>query len=157
MSLGDQIVVLANLIVAVAAAVALYIGWRQIKISRELSAIAAYENHLALCLQYPRYSTGQIRFEDLSVEDLDGYIVFVHYVLTTGERIYSIFPNDKGWALAIEQDIRLHRRFIASKHFTNRLKYKTWRINTIIERVLNEPECDGSAGPGAVTQGGPNR
>ena len=60
----------SNLAIAIFAAIALYIGLRQVKDSREVSALSAYENYHILCLQYPKYSIGLQNFDELSEEEL---------------------------------------------------------------------------------------
>lgn len=142
MGVGEVVGIAANVIVASAASIALWIGWRQVSISREISALEAYENYHLLCLQYPKYSTGRIDFEKSKADELDSYTVFVLYTLMIGERIYSLFPNDKGWMFSIEEDIRIHRRFIASDIFSYHLHNQQWLIRPLIERVLEEPQLN---------------
>ena len=127
---------LANLIVALVAMVALYMASRQIAISRELSALEAYENYHSMCLQYPEYSSGSVNFEKFDNEKLQQYQIYVLYTLMMDERIFALFPKDSGWIFSIEDDIQMHLGFIKSIHFKMHLENQNWKILPIIQRVI---------------------
>ena len=135
----DWLAPVTNLLIALFAGVALIVAVRQIKISREISALAAYENYHLLCLQYPRFAGGRLDYENSDPDELDSYIVFVLYMLMTGERIFALFPREPGWCHAIEDDIRIHRRFIASEQFREYRENQEWQIKSLIDKVLSEP------------------
>jgi hypothetical protein len=129
---------LANILVSVTAALALYLAWRQIKISRELSALEAYEKYHEMCLQFPQFGSGHVDYEQLSKSDSRAYVIWVLYTLMIGERIFALFPKDEGWCFSIMDDIRMHRKFIASEHFAYHLQGQGWTITPLIKRVLDE-------------------
>lgn len=107
----------ANIIIAGAAAAALYLGWRQIGISRELSALEAYENYHMMCLQYPEFSNGDVDYEGLDKIELSQYTVYVLYTLMMVERIHALFPKDEGWHFSICDDIRMHEIYRLGRLF----------------------------------------
>jgi hypothetical protein len=127
-----------NGLVAAAALAALYLGWRQVGISRELSALEAYENYHLTCLQYPEFSCGGVEFDKFDENHLRKYEVYVLYTLMMGERIFALFPNDVGWRYSICDDIRMHRQFIESEHFSEHLAHQGWKILPLIKSVLAE-------------------
>ena len=127
---------IANLIVATVALVALFLAWRQISVSRELSALEAYENYYSMCLQYPHFSSGAVDFEKFNAAKLRQYEIYVLYTLMMDERIFALFPNDKGWIYSIEDDIRMHLSYISSLHFSEHLEHQNWKILPIIQRVI---------------------
>jgi len=132
----------ANITIAGAAAAALYLAWRQIGISRELSALEAYENYHMMCLQYPQFSNGNVDFEGFDKIELSQYTVYVLYTLMMVERIHALFPNDEGWRFSICDDIRMHKKFIASEVFSRHLANQQWAILPLIMTVLREDACE---------------
>ncbi|HMG48251.1 MAG TPA: hypothetical protein VK614_12415 [Allosphingosinicella sp.] len=134
----ETVSIVTNVLLTIFAATALYVGYRQIAISNEIAARSAYESYHLLCLQYPELSCGDIEYEDLGKEQLDKYTVFVLYMLMTGERVYALFPHDAGWAFALEDDVRKHRRFISSPYFAEHRSKQEWLTQALIERVLAE-------------------
>ncbi len=137
--LGNLISAMANVVVAIIAGIALYIGWRQVHVSREISALEAYENYHLVSLDHPKFATGNIDFDKASAEHRECYSCYVSYALMTGERIMSLFPHDEGWVEAIKDDIRIHRSFIASDHFKSYRDNQTERMSELICEVLAEP------------------
>jgi hypothetical protein len=130
-------------VVALIAGLALYLAWRQIGVSRELSALDAYENYHSMCLQYPEFSCGNVPFKRFASAKRRQYEVYVLYTLMMDERIYALFPNDEAWLFSIKDDIRLHSEFIASPHFIEHLSNQGWKILPIIEEVLAESRSSG--------------
>lgn len=128
----------AEAVVAVFAGVALFVGLRQVRISHEVGALEAYENYHMTCLQYPQFSSGRLNFERCSATERDCYLTFVLYALMTGERVLRLFPKDQTWVFAVKDDIRLHRRFIASPHFRNYRRFQDRMIRWLIVEVLKE-------------------
>jgi hypothetical protein len=131
---------IADVVVALFAGAALVIGWRQVRISRELSALEAYEHYHLLCLQHPKFSGGAFGFEACSAQDRDSYCTFVLFALMTGERILNIFPRNESWRESIRDDIRIHRRLIRSTHFEAYKRNQVRPMSDLIDEVLAEPE-----------------
>ena len=136
--LANLIGAIANVLIATIAGIALYIGWRQVHVSRELSALEAYENYHLVTVEHPKFAGGTIDFEKASSDERECYSCYVSYALMTGERIMSLFPRDEGWVEAIKDDIRIHRAFIASDHFTPYRENQTDRMAELIREVLAE-------------------
>jgi hypothetical protein len=136
-STADWISAVSNLIVAAAAAAALYIGWRQVTISREISALEAYEDYHRLCIEYPEFSDGA-DVDELSEIDKKRYVSFVLFVMMTGERVYSLFPNDDSWCDSLRDDFRTHRHLLEHEVFSTFRRQK-WLTGALLESVLAEP------------------
>jgi hypothetical protein len=150
----DIIVAGTNLMVAIFAGIALFVGIRQIHISREVSALAAYENYHMACLQYPEFAGGRLDFVACDPKKFDCYCTFVLYALMTGERVLKLFPDDKDWIYAVKDDIRLHRRFIRSDHFVGYRNHQHETIQRLIHDVLAECE-DANPKPSRTSDGPP--
>jgi hypothetical protein len=129
---------ISSIVVGLIAVLALYLAWRQIAVSRELSAMEAYENYHSMCLQYAEYTSGEVEFEKFSPAKLRHYEIYVLYTLMMCERIYALFPDDAGWLFSIEDDIKMHLPFIKSEFFATQLDNQQWNILPIIKRVINE-------------------
>ena len=129
---------LANIVVAVTAGAALYLAWSQIKLSRELSALDAYERYHEMCMEYPQYVDGSLDYKTLNATERSCYETFVLYTLMIDERIYSLFPDDDAWHYSIMDDIRSHKPFIGSDDFGHHLEGQGWTITPLIKRVLAE-------------------
>ena len=128
----------ANIVVAIIACVALFLAWRQIGVSRELSALQAYETYHSMCLQYSEYSSGNVDFASFDAAKLQQYQVYVLYTLMMDERIFALFPKDAGWIFSIKDDIEMHWEYIASSHFADHLANQQWNILPLIREVLTE-------------------
>jgi len=138
--------IVTNVLLTLFAGIALYVGYRQILISNEIAARSAYESYHLLCMQHPRFSAGMVDPATCSAEEQEAYTVFVLYMLMTGERIYTLFPKDRGWLFAIEEDVRNHRRFISSPLFAKHLANQEWVTAKLIRRVLAEDTSNQPAG-----------
>jgi hypothetical protein len=125
-------------VLAVTAVVALWVAWRQIGISRELAALEAYENYHSMCLRYPQFTTGEVDFRNFNRQEKEQYKIFVLYTLMMDERIYTLFPRDRGWRFSIKDDIRTHKRFISSEEFAQDLSSQGWSFTSLIDEVLAE-------------------
>ena len=128
----------SNVLVAIFAGIALFIGIRQVNISREVSALSAYENYHMACLQYPDFAGGRINHSKCDPKTLDCYLTFVLYALMTGERVLKLFPADETWVYAVKDDIRLHRSLIASDYFAGYRAHQDPVIRALIDEVLEE-------------------
>jgi len=135
---AETISAIANVAVALFAAIALWVGWRQVLLSREMSALEAYENYHVVAVEHPEFASGRFDFEAAAPDEVERYCLFVHFVLMAGERVLRLFPNDRAWTFAVEDDVRIHRRFISSVYFEEYLAYQDPRMSVIIQRVLKE-------------------
>jgi hypothetical protein len=131
---------ISNLSVAIFAGVALFLAWQQIKISREMSALSAYENYHILCLQYQNFAGGRFDFEKCTADERDAYTVFVLYTLMTGERIFTLYPNDTGWRHAVKDDVSLHYKFISSPYFEEYRANQQDLMKELIDEAIRECE-----------------
>lgn len=136
MSLAEAISATSSIVVGFAAVAALILAWFQVRVSREISAISAYEDYHKLSLQYPEFGLGADH-EKLSELDKRRYLFFVLYALMVGERIFLMSRAGREWTDAIESDVRLHKKFMLSDEFST-YRAQDWAINPIIERVLAE-------------------
>jgi hypothetical protein len=128
----------ANIVVAAIAALALFLAWRQIGVSRELSALEAYENYHSMCLQHSEFSSGKVDFASFDAAKRQQYQVYVLYTLMMDERIFALFPKDAGWIFSIKDDIEMHWEYIASPYFSDHLANQQWKILPLIQEVLAE-------------------
>lgn len=127
-----------NLALAIFAGIALLVGVRQAYISREVSALTAYESYHLACLQYPDLACGRVDWRRSGVQRREHYTTFVLFALMTGERVIKLFPRDKTWLHALKDDIRIHRDFISSDQFRIYRENQYWRICRLIEEVIRE-------------------
>ena len=81
-----------------------------------------------------------MEFEAFDEQTFRQYEMFVLYSLMIGERIYGLFPRDKGWRYSIKDDLRMHKRFLNSDAFKPHLQGQEWRMLPLIEEVLLEPD-----------------
>ncbi|MEQ1882786.1 MAG: hypothetical protein ABL878_17665 [Burkholderiales bacterium] len=135
MSLAD----ICNLLLVTFAGIALYVGLKQVAISREISALSAYESYHMTCINHPEFSAG-FAFDKASELEIERYRMFVLYALMTGERILNLFPKDKLWIFAIEDDVRIHQEFLSSDHFRPYRGKQDPKMSALIERVLSQFE-----------------
>ncbi|HEX8123966.1 MAG TPA: hypothetical protein VF548_00110 [Allosphingosinicella sp.] len=135
---GDLISAAADVTVAIFAGVALFIGWRQVGISRELSALSAYEQYHLASLQHPQFGSGTFNTDGASEEQLSCYRVFVSFCLMTGERILSLFPTDPFWRAAIKDDVLIHARLIRSPIFQKHLENQIPLMRQLIDEAFSE-------------------
>ncbi|CAN0481388.1 unnamed protein product, partial [Phaeothamnion confervicola] len=105
------------MVTALAAFCGLLIAWRQIGVSRQVAAQNAYEAYHHVVIASPQLGRGTFDFSRAKGDDRERYRWFVLSMLLTVERILTLFPKDKQWAVALEQDIILHHRFIESEWF----------------------------------------
>lgn len=146
--MGDVISTAADVVVAVFAGVALWVGLRQVRISHEIGALQAYENYHMACLQYPAFASGRLDFEKCAQEKRDCYVTFVLYALMTGERVLRLFPRDPSWVHAVKDDIRLHRRLIVSSAFRHYRRQQ----DTAIRRLVIEVLCEKAGSKGRLVK-----
>ncbi len=128
----------SNLALAVFAAIALIVGVHQVHISREVSALTAYESYHLACLQYPDLACANVGWKRCGEVRREHYCTFVLFALMTGERVIKLFPRDPTWIHAVKDDIRIHRDFIASDGFKSFRENQNWRVCRLIEEVLEE-------------------
>ena len=133
----------SNLAIALFACVALLVGIHQVFISREVSALSAYESYHLACLEHPDFSCGRVDWRRCGEQRRECYTTFVLFALMTGERVIKLFPRDRTWIHAVKDDIRIHRDFIASEGFRPYRENQYWRICRLIEEVLAEGTEEG--------------
>jgi len=131
----------SSAIVALFAGIALIVGVRQVHISREVSALSAYESYHIACLQYPEFAGGMTDWRRASSQRRDCYTTFVLFALMTGERVLKLFPRDDTWIYAVKDDIRLHRDIIGSDEFRGYRDHQDPLIRQLIEEVVDEPQA----------------
>jgi len=113
-ALGTLAAAVATAIVAIAG---LFVAMRQIRSSREVEALNAYEKYHHLCLEYPEFGTGDFDWASAEPVERRRYFVFVLSVLLTIERILVLFPRDRVWRAAFLDDLDCHERFLRSDEF----------------------------------------
>lgn len=113
-SIGLLAIALATTILA---AMGLSIAARQIQTAREIEALNGYEKYHHLCLEYPDLACADFDHEGASAVDKQRYEVFVASMLLTIERIIVLFPRDKVWRAAFDDDIGRHAKFLGSDQF----------------------------------------
>ena len=109
---------------------------RQLRISREMRAQDAYEAYHHLGLQYPELGTGLLDSARASELDRRRYVWFVLSMLLTVERILTLFPRDRHWRSALEDDIRTHAKLIGSTEFAPHRESLDPKVVKLIDHVL---------------------
>lgn len=135
---GIDFVAAASIVTACVATIGLILAWRQISVSREVAAQTAYEAYHHLAILHPALGAGQIDFNSVAEEDRERYRWFVLSMLLTVERILALFPNDRYWRAALEDDIRIHKTFISSESFASHLGSLDPSVIRLIQSVLNK-------------------
>ena len=120
--------------ILIAALIGFIFALRQIRVSREIAAQDAYEAYHHFGFQYPHLSSGGFDFAAANRDDRNQYHWFVMSMLLTVEKIITLFPNDKAWRNAVEDDIAHHIEYLESNHFqTNRASLDGRVLNIIDE------------------------
>ncbi len=99
------------------AIVALFIARKQIRSTREVEALNAYEKYHHLCLLYPELGCGEFDYANSSIEERRRYITFALSMLLTVERILVLFPRNKVWRASFFDDFAQHEAFLRSSDF----------------------------------------
>ena len=136
MSVADLISAATNITVALAAIAALFFARQQVRASREISALEAYEDYHKFAIEYPQFCTGP-NPKNLNDREVFRYIYFVLYILMVAERIFITVPKRESWIPSIEEDIRIHKKLISSEQFSPYLQQE-WAISYLISKVLAE-------------------
>jgi hypothetical protein len=146
-SRGDELIqnitafgsLIATSVAAFVAVLALFIAKRQIRASREIEALNAYEKHHHLCLQYPELSSGAFEYDRSSPVDQQRYVTFLLSMLLTIERILVLFPKDAGWRAAFRDDFDRHRVFLCSRDFAKYRLTVSSDVIALIDQYLAIP------------------
>lgn len=108
---------IAGAVTALIALVALFFARHQIRMSREIDALNAYEKLHHLCLQFPEFAVGYSIDAETSASKQSQYFTFVMSTLLTIERILVLFPKDPAWRAAFVDDLNRHMAFLRSDKF----------------------------------------
>lgn len=127
---------IAGVVTALIALFALFFARQQIRISREIDALNAYEKHHHLCLQYPEFCSGHFFETGKSPAAQSQYFTFVMSTLLTIERILVLFPKDKAWRAAFVDDLKRHEAFLRSEMFGPRRASLSPELLALIDRHL---------------------
>lgn len=127
---------IGSLVTGLIAVVGLLLAAQQIHVSRELAAQTAYEAYHHLGLAHPTLATGNYDFQVAANDDREKYRWFVLSMLLTVERVLALFPNDRHWKAALQDDILIHHKFIASTYFGPHWESLDPRVKALAEEVL---------------------
>jgi hypothetical protein len=118
------------------ALIALLFARHQIRISREIDALNAYEKLHHLCLQYPKFAVGYSIEAEQDASELSQYFTFVMSTLLTIERILVLFPKDQAWRAAFVDDLKRHENFLGSEKFRPYRASLSPKLLALIDRHL---------------------
>lgn len=127
---------LVSTVATAVAIVGVIMAMRQIQISREMRAQDAYETYHHLGLQHADLGTGLMDPQSATEADRRRYTWFVLSMLLTVERILTLFPNDKHWRAALDDDIITHAKLISSPEFAPHRASLDPKVVKLIDGVL---------------------
>lgn len=130
------VLALFNSATALFAVVGLLVALRQLRASREMNAQTAYEEYHHLVLQHSEIGVGLFNYDTASDIEKHKYRWFILSMLLTVERILTLFPRDKNWRSALEQDIVIHAPFLMSPAFAVHRESLDSRVCKLIDSVL---------------------
>jgi hypothetical protein len=133
-SLADFATMGTNMALVIVAAYALFIARNQIRVSREMEAINAYEKHHHLVIEFPQF-VSNFKFDNCNAKESVQYEYFVMSMLLTIERILSLFPHDDAWRAALIDDVRRHQSFFCSERFTQVSGSLSYDVLKLINQV----------------------
>lgn len=128
--------------------IALFVWWRNTKLSREAAALASYRRYLELAISYPKlatYSTFARSFQsdqfvdirESKTEDADRYEWFLSYLLNTCEEILEHVSSRGGWLRALGNQLTYHAPALAVVWPRWRATYGR-KMRRLVDQVVKE-------------------
>lgn len=114
------------------AALALLVGARQLGTAREMEALNAYEKYHHLTLDHPDLAAGNFDITAASQDERRRYVTYVLSMLLTLERVMVLFPRDRKWRAAFEDDLLPHQRFLCAEEFL----WHRESLSPLVERFI---------------------
>jgi hypothetical protein len=150
--LWENAATIANVVMAVAAVMALLYAHLQIvesrRAEREANANELWRGTLTLGFENPKLSDPTLRLAEFDYEGLtiDGnrelfqqYEIYVDTLLNASDEILDISPTD-AWKTSVRLQLQPHRDYLLSKHFRESGYLEQYRtLRTFLDEVLKAP------------------
>jgi hypothetical protein len=137
----EHVTAWSTLATAAIALGALITAWVQIRSSneaqREATAQDTYKEYLRLAVENPDLADGLGQVPEASA-DRSKYGWFVSYFLHSAEHAFLVNPSDE-WRLAIENQVCLHKAFLAGDEYQTTLKlHYDPAFRALVDEALKE-------------------
>ena len=126
--------VFAVVVAAIAAGIALYQLRSSRAESRRSTAHQIYQQYLAMCIEYPKFSLGMNKPLRRN-QEYTKYCWFVSSMLFSFEQILEINSTDEQWVSTIETQLKMHEKHLK---LSSSVRDGQWEKNLdlILKRVI---------------------